>query len=185
MEIDNLPAMTKKLAQGALASGGILFIWSAICWMALPFHNNSFRAFSGQGALSLALRLAAPESGVYLMPHPGEKMQMTEEHKSEPFVLAAVNRDAFGSMGGKMAGSFVIQSLGGLLVMWLLLQTAGLSYWAKVRFAAGVGAAVWVLGHLPYWNWWGFTCGYTAAYLIDLVAGWFLAGLALAKIAEA
>ncbi|MBI4369011.1 MAG: hypothetical protein HY547_02140 [Elusimicrobia bacterium] len=173
--------MTKKLALGTLAGGAILFIWGAVCWMALPFHNWGFREFVDPEAVALAFRASSPESGVYLMPYSEKHGEMTEDQKRLPFVLATFKSDGIGPMGAKMLGGFAIQCLGAFLVTWLLFQTKGLSYWKKVSFVATIGATVWVLGHLPYWNWWGFTCAYTAAYLVDLVGGWFLAGLAIAK----
>jgi hypothetical protein len=176
--------MIKKLVLGSLAGGVILFVWGAVCWMVLPFHNQSFRSFSGEEKVAAALRAGAPSSGVYLMPYAEDHGNMTEAQREMPFVFAAVTRDGFGSMGPQLLGSFAIQCLGAFLITWLLLQTRGLAFSNRVLFVTAVGATVWVLGHLPYWNWWGFTAAYTAAYLVDLVGGWFLAGLAIAKVAR-
>jgi hypothetical protein len=45
------------------------------------------------------------------------------------------------------------------------------------------GLTAGVVCFLPYWNWFDFSTAYTAASIVDLAIGWFLAGLVIAKFA--
>jgi hypothetical protein len=80
-----------------------------------------------------------------------------------------------------MVTDAAIEILGALLLTWLLLQTTGLSYWRRVAFVTTAALAVAVLAALPDWNWLGFSARYTAIVTTDMVLGWFLAGLVIAR----
>lgn len=53
------------------------------------------------------------------------------------------------------------------------------------RAVAGLGLFAWISISLSYWNWYAFPADFVVAEGIDQVAGWFLAGLAVAKTARA
>ncbi len=57
-----------------------------------------------------------------------------------------------------------------------------MSYWGRVAFVAGIGVAIGVAGSLPEWNWYGFSTVFTAFEMGDVIVGWFLGGLVLAKV---
>ncbi len=102
-----------------------------------------------------------------------------------PFMLASISTHGWGSMGTAMLVGLLTQIAGALLATWLLLKTSGLQYWGRVGFLVVFALTVAVLAHVPYWNWWHFSTSYTAVALADLLIGWFLAGLVIAKATSA
>jgi hypothetical protein len=85
-----------------------------------------------------------------------------------------------GLMGIGLLGQFV----GALLVLLLLAQTAGLDYWRRVGFVALVGVTIGFVSHFPYWNWFGFSGAYILTTMADILIGWVLAGLVMAKFVK-
>lgn len=55
----------------ALAGGFVLFVWGAICWMALPHHHGDFRALpkAEEDAVAGAVGATGAKAGLYAVPH--------------------------------------------------------------------------------------------------------------------
>lgn len=168
--------MTKTIV-GALLAGAVLFLVSALSWMVLPFHANTMTGFADDKAVNDVIRKNAKTSGVYLSPSDKDRMG------NSPIIYAAIRVEGMTSMTKPMIVGFLVDVFSALLVSWLLLQTAGQSFGGRVAFVVVVGLAAGVMTRLPDWNWWGFTPGYTLVAIMELVVGWFLAGLLLAKFA--
>ena len=66
----------------------------------------------------------------------------------------------------------------------LLCKAAGGISWfgGRVLFCALLGLFASLAIDVSYWNWYGFPTNYTAAALVDQVAGWGLAGVAIGAI---
>jgi hypothetical protein len=187
--------MVKALIKGGVLGGLVVFIWGAISWMVLPWHLATLYKFKDEQAVTEILTANAPASGVFVLPNahrhePGmseEEMAAAEEAGLErmmkgPFVFASVRLGSGQSMGTLMLNSLLIQILGALLVTWLVMKTGSLGYVSRVIFVTVFAVAAGVITHLPYWNWWDFSTGFTVVALADLVIGWFLAGLVIAKV---
>ncbi|HEY7475307.1 MAG TPA: hypothetical protein VH679_09880 [Vicinamibacterales bacterium] len=187
--------MTWTLIGGAVAGGVIAWVWGAISWMALPWHHATFLAFSDESEIERAILASAPVSGVYGLPAPPRTPRGADRAAREaadraaqqrmiagPIVTAVVQRHGFGSVPLAMLRAFVIYAAASLVLTWLLLHTADLSYWRKVGFVAAVGLAAGLICRLPDWNWHGYSTSYTAVSIADHVVGAFLVGLALAKM---
>lgn len=101
-----------------------------------------------------------------------------------PVMFAAIRREGFGSYSRGLIVQLLIQMVSALLLTWLVLQTAGLSYAKRVAFLAVAGLAAGVIADLPNWNWWGFSGAYTAVNIADYTLTWLLAGLVIAKVAK-
>jgi hypothetical protein len=70
-----------------------------------------------------------------------------------------------------------------LLAALLLAQVRpNSSYWGRVAFVTLLGIFGFVTISVPYWNWYGFPCDFTAGQAIEQVIGWLLAGLVLAAL---
>ncbi len=186
--------MTKNLALGAILGGLVAFLWGAVSWMALPWHESTLRVFKDENAVARALVDNASGSGVYILPSGGHQPGMTKEQKKEaetaawekmkkgPFVFAVVERGGVASLARPMILGLVIQIVGAFLFTWLLQRTSGLSYVGRVGFIVIAALAGAVISELPNWNWWGFSTGYTIVILADVVIGWLLAGLVIARL---
>jgi|ERR1700722_16892441 len=184
----------KKLFRGAIIGGVIVFLWCLISWMALPWHSMVFKKFDDESSVAHAIRNNAQESGVYILPNTFKYNPSTSNEEMEqgmmmmqrgPTMFASVQVNG---MGHKSVRPFVIslilEIIGAGIVTWMLLQTKGLKYKHRVGFVTLYGLAIGVLGILPAWNWWCFSLSYTMVIFLDLIIGWFLAGLAIAKICK-
>lgn len=174
--------MTLPLLKGALAGGLVLFAWSAIAWMVLPWHEATLKPFPNEPALRQALSTVT-ERAIYLLPDP-KSADAGKGSPAGPMVIAAISPGPIPSMGPQLIVQFGIQVLAALLATWLFLQTRIASFGGKILFFAVLGLIIGAAGHLPHWNWFGFSSLYTLSEMIDLVIGYSLAGAAISKLAK-
>jgi len=186
--------MGKQLALGSILGAIVLFIWSAIAWMLIPWPGDPLRTFTNEDAVTQAISANAPRSGNYLLPNiPKRTPGMTDQQFAAaqkamedritrgPIVFAAVRLEPFGSMGTALMIKFLGQLVLALLASLLLLQTSGLSYAGRVGFVAVIGAIIFVGGPVDEWIWWGFGNAYVLMELGAIVIGWVLAALVIGK----
>lgn len=176
--------------------GGLIsFLWSAVSWAILPWHERTYLSFRDQQAVARVLVENALQLGVYALPYPdpipagtGEsearasQAAFQERFKTGPIVFAAVQTRGVKSMTLPWIVAICSPIFVAALVTWMLMQTAGLGYWKRVAFVTVLAITAGILGHLPNWNWWGFSSAHTAQALADLAEGWFLAGLVIAWV---
>lgn len=189
--------MRKPLALGGIFGGLVLFVWGMISYMVLPWHTAVLNKFTDEAAVAQALTANAPLSGMYILPNPHKhEPGMTEEQRqaaeddgmrrmmSGPFTFASVALHGAREMGRAMLLTVLGNILSVELVMWLLLQTASLTYWGSVGFVVLLALATTMITYFPYWVWWSFSAGFTFVEFADHLIGWFLVGLVIAKVAN-
>ena len=185
--------MIKQIALGAVLDAIVLFIWSALAWMIIPWPGEPLRHFTSEDAIVAAIKANAPRSGNYLIPNEPQRLPgMTEEQYQKatkdaedrmnngPMVFAAVRLEPV-SMAKAMVVGFLTNIITVFFACVLLLQTDRLSYRGRVLFVAGLGLLIFLGGHVDEWNWWGFSNAYMMMQLGALVIGWILSGLVIAK----
>jgi hypothetical protein len=101
-----------------------------------------------------------------------------------PFVFMVMNSKGTGSMKKLMLRGLAVQLAGAFLITWLVVRAGIKRYSERLLFVLIVALAAGIVCHLPEWNWWGFPAKFTALAIADLLAGWFLAGLVIAKVAS-
>ena len=184
--------MVKQLALGTILGAIVLFVWSALAWMIIPWPGEPLRHFTSEDAIVNAIKTNVPRSGYYLIPNEPQRLPgMTEEQYQKavkdaedrmnngPMVFAAIRLEGI-SMGKSMIVGFLTNIVGALLACILLLQTDRLSYRGRVAFVTALGLLIFVGGHVDEWNWWGFSTAYTMMTLGAVLIGWILAGLVMA-----
>jgi hypothetical protein len=188
--------MLKSLVLGAVLGGITAFAWSFISWELFPWHEKQLRSFQNEDEVLAIIASHAPQSGNYLLPTGPPEEGLTSDQKKAaqeirmqkmqkgPLMFAAIRKEGFGSFPKTLITQVLYQMLAALLLTWMLLQTAGLSYARRVAFVAVAGLAASVIADLPNWNWWGYSGAYTAVSLIDYTLTWLLAGLVIAKVAH-
>lgn len=70
------------------------------------------------------------------------------------------------------------------LVAAAILRAAAVGFGHSVLWATLLGLCSWLSLSVSYWNWFGFLIDYTIAVGIIEVVGWFLAGLAMARLVK-
>jgi len=187
--------MKKSLVLGGLLGGLALFVWGSISWMVLPWHMMTLEKFKDEATVAQALSANAVVSGVYLLPNPHKyDPGMTEEQKKAeeaegvkrmiqgPSMFAAVSLSGAGNMGHPLLITLLGNILSALLATWMLLKTNGLRYLGRVGFVMLITLTTAIVAYLPDWTWWRFSTSFTAVGVADLLIGWFLAGLVIAKV---
>ena len=188
--------MLKSLVLGAVLGGITAFAWSFISWELFPWHEKQLRSFQKEDEVLAIIASHAPQSGNYLLPTGPPEEGLTSDQKKAaqeirmqkmqkgPLMFAAIRKEGFGSFPKTLITQALYQMLAALLLTWMLLQTAELSYARRVAFVAVAGLAASVIADLPNWNWWGYSGAYTAVNLIDYTLTWLLTGLVIAKVAH-
>ena len=105
-----------------------------------------------------------------------------ERSTNEFFAFAVVKQGGTGPMKDHLLFGFMTEVLSAFLLTGLLLRLRLAGYWDRVKFVLLFALAAAVIAHLPNWNWWGFPLDYTLVGMADILIGYFLAGLVLAKI---
>jgi hypothetical protein len=184
--------MAKQLLLGSVLGAIVLFLWSALAWMLIPWPGEPLRSFTNDDAMVAAIKANTPRSGNYLLPNEAKRTPgMTDAQYQKamqdamnrmtqgPVVFAAVRLEPFGSMTKPLVIKFITMVVVALLASFLLVQTSGLSYALRVVFLTIIGLIIFGGANLDEWNWWGFSNAYTAMQLGVLVIGWLLAGLVM------
>src|SRR5436853_3821345 len=149
--------MGKQLVLGSVLGAIVLFVWSAIAWMLIPWPGEPLRTFTNEDAVAQAITANAPRSGNYLLPNevkrtPGMSDQQyaaaqkaAEDRMTRgPIVFAAVRLEPFGSMGKALVIKFLTQFVVALLATLLLLQTSGLTRAGRIGFVTAIGVIIFV-----------------------------------------
>ena len=186
--------MIKQLALGTILGAIVLFVWSALAWMVIPWPGDPLLSFTSEDAIVAAVKANAPRSGNYLIPmEPKRTAGMTDEqyqkamHDAEnrmntgPMVFAAIRLGPVSIAKAMILGfitDVVVVLLGGIL----LLQTDRLAYKARVAFVGGLGLLIFIGGHVDEWNWWGFSNAYMLMEFGAIVIGWSGPGIFMPSI---
>lgn len=167
-----------QIIKSSLLGGLIVFLWGMISWMVLPLHRANIQSFSIEPAVQQILDANAPQSGVYVLP--SEHKKMTQG----PFAFVVYSKEGKAPMPLAMVRSFLIETAAAALIVFLILQTNIRPYWRRVSFVVYVALAGGIMCHLCNWNWMAFPTSYVALQFLDLMVGWFLAGLLIAKLSN-
>jgi hypothetical protein len=176
--------------KAGILGGIVLFIWSAISWMVLPWHEQTIHSFKSGQAVVHAIKANVEKSGIYFFPamHPEaieSNMEITQPATGhEPMIFASVHLEGMPSMAMSMVIGFINAIVAALLVAWLLTKATGLNYIGRVGFVVVFALAAGIITDIPAWNWFRFDMQYTLVMLADMLIGWFFAGLVMAKFSK-
>jgi hypothetical protein len=182
-----------SLFLGSLLAGLAFFLWSAVSWMALPWHHAVYRTFADEDAVAAVIARNAAVSGLYGMPEqPKLPESATQEQRKAadqavwekmqrgPILTAVVTREGFGSLPRMLATALLTAVVVAFGFGLLLAQTQGLTYWQRAAFVGGAGLLAAMACRLPDWNWHKYPIEHSLVNIADLAIGWSLAGLVLA-----
>lgn len=180
--------MIKQLLSGTVIGAFTAFIWGAISWAVLPWHNVDMLPLTSDYELKKQLKENAKEPGVYLLP----KFDTANSHKQEiqeewyndaakgPYAFMVIHPEGKDfNMESKLAVQFVNLLFVSLIMSFLLLKLSDTSVFKRAgstTLMIFMGAFV---AHIQYWNWWGFPLTYTLINIADLAFTWFLAAMAI------
>ncbi|MFQ5843420.1 MAG: hypothetical protein ACE5JG_00355 [Planctomycetota bacterium] len=176
--------MTEVLI-GALVGGGVLFVWSAVCWMVLPHHRGDAKSLgAAEGGVADALRQAGTPPGLYVMPcmtdfEKGMKDPALEQRFREGPNALVVTWPPGRPMGAAtFLKSFlvdVMQAAGAAAILWIGAPNLdGLV--DKVLLLAGIGLLIASAHAMRDSLWWRFPRRNAMTVTLDMIVGFALLG---------
>jgi len=176
----------KGIVIGSLVAAVAMFFWGFLFWGATNLPYQPMKAVADVPALQESLRAALPESGAYLVPHPG---QASQEEMAKLIGAGGFGRIVFvregASMGGAAFGLGLVHYFATAFILGLLLRAAApAGYAGRVALCAwaGLAAAVFTSFNQPIWYMYP-----VAPYLVDFVyvfLTFVVAGLVLARFVK-
>lgn len=184
--------MSKKIIVGALLGGLVLFIWQFIIHMVSGIYHDAFIELKDPVAVEQVIKENIPEGssgGMLLLPYAHPK-NASQEEMTAAMDAAATGFSAFGvlntsgknAIGPALGVQFVFNILGSGLLMFVMLAANPSSLGCRVSLALCFAVFGIIIGVLPNWNWWGYSWHYIGGQIGELVIGWALVGLVLAKV---
>jgi hypothetical protein len=173
----------KKILIGSLVGTVIMFAWSAIAWMMLPIHANTYHYTPAQDAVLAALAAANLESGLYGMPSAAtseEQMKVMEANVGKPGAKIYYNA-AEPAMDGKMFGlGFLFNFITVFAACMLLVNSMSGSFFSRWWMVMMVAVVIIFGVHMLQWNWMYQNWDYARDMILDVAIGWSINGLWLA-----
>jgi hypothetical protein len=158
-------------------SAFVLFVWGAVTLLTVPWHDAVVLKVQDEAAVLAALAQHAPSGGVFSVP-----INHMEYTATSPFAMVMYRPRGMGMASGAVMGvSFLTYWFAAIVAALLLQRTAGLTFGGRVLFVIGLGVFTSLVSHVHYWTWMGASTGFTLMAVFDLLVGWGLAGLVLAR----
>jgi hypothetical protein len=189
--------MTFRIFLAGVLGGIAMFIWTSIAHMFLPLGHAGVREIPNEAVVLAAMQTnIGDQTGLYLFPGFGLGDSPTQEarnevmkHMSEKLAQNASGLLMYHPPGsrainmGKLLGiEFATELLEAILVVFLLGLTRLMSFGARVGFVFVGGILAAIATNVSYWNWYGFPCVYTCAYMSIQIIGFLCAGIVAALV---
>lgn len=184
----------KNVIVPGVVAGFALFIWAAVSWMVIPWHNATINNMPNGEEIAALMKQSLTEHQVYH--YPGFPLE-----ESESAMEAAFNRMKQGPNMHFMVynpngvdpmspmnflSSLILNILTGIAAAWLLLMALPKlnGTMEKVLFMLTVGTIGMLVGPLANWNWWYYPTDFTLVMVADMTVSWIIVGLILSKMVK-
>ena len=185
-----------KILLAAILGAIAMFIWTAIAHMALPLREAGIGEIPNESAVLSAMQSnIGGQTGLYVFPGLGVGKNASRQEKNEamkhmnekiaanPSGILMYHAPGRPFAFGKALGiEFGTEFLEAILVLFLLAQTRIASFAGRVGFVLVAGIMTTIATNVSYWNWYGFPGGYTAAYMLIQIVGFFVVGIVAALV---
>ncbi len=172
-----------RILISSLVGAIILFVFQAASWMALGIHDGSFKYAPGQDAVLTAMAENL-EEGMYYLPYfDGTNMTQEEIHAAQqanagkPWAILHYHGSMEMSMAGNMGYGFLIDFFVCLFISLVLVNINVTGFALRMFFVMALAALVALGGPLYQANWFKTPGHFLTGELIDILIGYFLAGL--------
>jgi len=183
----------KRTLLAGIVGGIVAFVWSAIVHMT-PFTKSlGLSALNEkEDAVLSGLRSDNPAPGLYFFPgmdmtkkmSKEEKAAWTAKFKAGPSGLLLLQPKGGEPMEGRQLFMEFISTLLCAIIAATILSTTVGSIGCRATMVAMMGLFGWLAISVSQWNWYHYPFEFIALDLIDQAIGWFLAGLAMAKLVK-
>jgi len=170
----------KRIAIAAVVGGVIIFLWSFISHMLLPLGEMGFSALPNEAAVLEGLKTSIPQEGLYIFPNPATKPPGGAD--TRPAGLLVFHPEGGWDISPGRLGNELFSNILAAAVAAFIASLLAAAYGRRVLAITLLGLFGWLSLIVSYWIWYGFPTAYILGEGINEVVGWFLAGLAIAKI---
>jgi hypothetical protein len=168
-----------------LLSALVVFVASALVWMALPHHRSDFRSLPDEEAVRQVLLGQHLAPGMYSLPHASTSAAMKEPEYQKKLVegpvgFVTMRRAGPWTMGPQLVQSFLYYLFVSLLVGYIVSRSmpANSDYLAVFRIAGTVGWMAYGVAVVPDSIWFARPWSHTVKLLGDaLLYGLLTAGV--------
>jgi hypothetical protein len=180
---------TKKVCAAILAGAAVMFVWGAVSHLVL-FKGTGFSRLPNEDRIVTELRGSIREEGLYFFPSPDFSGNATPEAKAAweakfsagPTGMIVYHPEGSSPVSGAKLLIQFFSHLIGAAIATLVASFIGKPYWTRVLVIGLLGAFGPLTLGLISWNWYGFPTAFFLAQLVDMVVGWSLAGMAIARL---
>jgi len=166
-----------------------MFLWGGLSHMVL-LKGAGFTRMTNEGQIVSTLRTTLPGDGLYFFPSIDLRGTPSAEERANweaKFRAGPTGMIVYHPSGDtpvspkKLSVQFLSNFLAAGILAYVLSFTA-ISYWRRVWLAALLGAFSLFAVSSIYWNWYGFPNAFFIAQAVDMIVGWSLAGIVIAKL---
>jgi len=178
--------MTRNALLGVFLAALVVFVWSFISHTLIPWWGDVHHEFTDETAVAATLTENADGDGIYILPNYEPEDEAGKARMAAgPVAFIAFTAGGMDPMSVQpLILQFVFNLLIALLMSRLMFCVGETSFTVRLRMVVVIAVIAGLMTHLPYWAWYGFSGGLTALFMLDLVVGWFLGGLVLARFAR-
>ncbi|OGU01002.1 MAG: hypothetical protein A2085_08635 [Gemmatimonadetes bacterium GWC2_71_10] len=158
-------AFVGDLWQPILLSAALVFIWSAVSWTLLPWHNAEWKGLPNHDAVRTAIKTAGFAAGLYMFPWVDDpKARRSPEAMAKfaegPSGMVTLLQPGPMSMGGMMTKSLLFNLIVSVFVAYVVSHAFGAnlataSYGSVFRIAGCVAFMSYAFGTVPDSIWFG------------------------------
>jgi hypothetical protein len=177
-----------KLIIATLLGSLTMFIWEGFSHVVL-FRGIGFSPFPNEAELRALVKTNVTGNGLYSFSDadPGSPPKRQEAVFEDSFRTSSVGILGYRPPGGNpfSARKLITQFLGNVLSVLIAVQVVSLirvGYWKRVLAVTQVGLLAGSVVSSIYWSWYAFPTSFFIAQILDMVIGFFLAGLVICSI---
>ena len=178
----------KKLIVATLLGGITMFIWGGFSHLVF-FIGTGFKPLPNEDKVIELLKTNIPEQGLYFFPGKDFKNSTPEQDAAfeSKFRNGPVGLLVYRPIGGDpfSPGKLITQLVSNLLSVFIaviIVSGISASYWSRVLAASLLGLLACSAVSSIYWNWYEFPTSFFVAQILDMIIGFFLAGLVICKV---
>jgi hypothetical protein len=183
----------KRILLAGVVGGLLMFIWSAVAWMALPLHTSTISTMANEDSVITAMKSGMESKSVYMFPaRPKSGDQTVLDAWKKKFNQGPIGIVFYSPAGAsdmmlaEMGIGLVDSILTAILAAWLLSRSTAASsgYFARVMFCGMLGLFICLAVHVPNWNWLMYPVDYTRGWVADSLIGWVIGGIGIAAFVK-
>jgi hypothetical protein len=164
-----------------LVSTVLVFIASAIVWMAMPWHKSDFSRTGDEQAVRDALKGSSP--GFYMLPYAIDPKDLQNDEIRQKFIdgplgYITIVPSGLPQMGPKLVMSFAYYIFVGIICAYFLSRTIGADadYLAIFRVTGTVAFVAYGIAYIQDSIWFGRPWSVTAKNMLDALMYGLLTG---------